>query len=142
MSTVFMLIGLLVALAGTIWFLVVAFKESVFWGLGCLIVPFVSLIFLIMHFGKSWRPFALHVLGIVLFIPGMFTIAADAQKFRDERMVPLAFEQPLSIEDQVTVMMKLQDKGIKANVTLDKVYVPMKDVERAKAILAQPEETK
>ena len=82
------------------------------------------------------------MLGIVLFIPGMFTIAADAQKFRDERMVPLAFEQPLSIEDQVTVMMKLKDNGIKANVTLDKVYVPMKDVERAKAILAQPEETK
>jgi hypothetical protein len=142
MSTVFMLIGLLIGLVGTIWFLVIAFKESVLWGLGCLFLPFVSLIFLIMHFGKSWRPLALHVLGIVLFIPGIFAFAEDAEKIRNEQMVPLAFEQPLSIDDQVTVLMKLKDKGIKSSITLGKVYVPKKDVERAKTILAQPEETK
>lgn len=42
-------VGFIISVVAGIWFLVVAFKQSVLWGLGCLFVPFVSLIFLIIH---------------------------------------------------------------------------------------------
>ncbi len=63
--------GIAVAIGG-IWFLVVAFQESVLWGIGCLIIPLVSLIFLIMHFDKAWRPFALQIAGLVPLYLGLF----------------------------------------------------------------------
>jgi len=34
-------------------FYIVAFKESILWGLGCLIVPFVSLVFLIVFWNDA-----------------------------------------------------------------------------------------
>jgi hypothetical protein len=63
-------IGALTALIGSIWLIVVAFKESVLWGLGSLFVPFVPLIFVIMHWGKSGKPFLINLSGIVVFVMG------------------------------------------------------------------------
>jgi hypothetical protein len=62
------ILGIILALVGGIWFLVVAFSESVLWGLGVLIVPLVGLVFLAMHAEKSWKPFALYAVGIVMII--------------------------------------------------------------------------
>ncbi len=66
-----MVVGIIGALIGGIWFLVVAFQESVLWGLGCLFVPFVSLIFLIMHWDKAGKPFLIQLAGIVPMVVGM-----------------------------------------------------------------------
>lgn len=44
-----MYLGLAILFIGTIWFLIVAFSENILWGLGCLFLVPVSLIFLIMH---------------------------------------------------------------------------------------------
>ena len=63
-------LGVIVSLIGSIWFLVVAFRESVLWGLGCLLLSPVSLIFLILHFGDSIKPFGVSFLGSVLTIIG------------------------------------------------------------------------
>jgi hypothetical protein len=63
-------LGFLIALVGQIWFLTVAFKESVGWGLGCLFVPFVSLIFLAQHFEETWRPWVVGVIGVAMFFAG------------------------------------------------------------------------
>lgn len=141
MSILFLL-GLLVALAGGVWFLVVAFKEHILWGLGSLLVPFVSLVFLIMHFGKSWRPFVVQVLGILIMIPGMIGMAAQAEQVRGQQMVPITLDQPLSDEQTVDVLMKLKDNGIKATITLGKIYVPAKEVDRAVALIEAPEAAK
>ena len=61
-------IGAIVSLIGGIWFLVVAFRQSVWWGLGCLFIPFVSLVFLIMHWRDAAKPFFVSLLGTVLII--------------------------------------------------------------------------
>ena len=53
---------------GGIWFLIVTFQESVGWGLGCLFVPFVSLIFLILHWDVAKKPFLVSLLGTVTYI--------------------------------------------------------------------------
>ena len=37
--------------------LLVAFQENVSWGVGCLFVPFVSLIFLMIYWDNAGKPF-------------------------------------------------------------------------------------
>ena len=43
------ILGVILAFIGNIWFLVAAFRVSIWWGLACLFLPFVSLFFLIVH---------------------------------------------------------------------------------------------
>jgi thiol:disulfide interchange protein len=61
-------LGLLVALVGAIWLIVLAFKESILWGLGSLLIPFVSLIFAITHWDRAKTPFLIQVGGVVLLV--------------------------------------------------------------------------
>lgn len=63
---VLLIIGWVVAVVGGIMLLVVAFKESVLWGLGCLLVPFVALIFLIMHWSQAKNAFFVQLAGMAL----------------------------------------------------------------------------
>ncbi len=65
------MIGFGISAVAGIWFLVVAFKESVLWGLGCLLVPFVSLIFLIIHWQDAKRPFLWSLLAVVPLVIGL-----------------------------------------------------------------------
>ena len=61
-------IGGIVCLIGGIWFLVVAFRETIWWGLGCLFIPIVALVFLIMHWGDAAKPFFVSLLGVVIMV--------------------------------------------------------------------------
>jgi len=58
--------GLFISLIGTIWFLIVAFSESILWGLGCLLIPFIPLIFLILHWREAAKPVIVWVIGAVI----------------------------------------------------------------------------
>jgi hypothetical protein len=62
--------GCVVGLAGDIMFLVIAYKRSVWWFLGCLFIPIVSLIFFFMHFRTTVKAVGLSVLGIVVALVG------------------------------------------------------------------------
>lgn len=48
-----LLIGFLLSLIGGIWGLVLAFSDHVLWGLAYLLVPFASLAFFIMRWGRK-----------------------------------------------------------------------------------------
>lgn len=48
----------------------VAFRQSILWGLGSLFVPFVGLIFAIMHWADAKKPFLISLGGTVLAIIG------------------------------------------------------------------------
>ncbi len=63
-------IGGIIALVCGIWLLVIAFKTSVWWGLGYIFVPFVSLIFVIVHWSVAKKPFLYSLVGAVLMILG------------------------------------------------------------------------
>ncbi|MEQ8635042.1 hypothetical protein [Gimesia maris] len=67
---ILMLIGGIAIAVGGIWFIIVTFQESVLWGLGCLFIPFVSLIFLCMHWDRAGKPFLIQIAGLVPFIIG------------------------------------------------------------------------
>lgn len=69
-------IGGIVMLVFGVILLVKAFQTSVLWGLGYVFVPFVSLVFVIMHWQETKKPFlyllagsAVMVVGLVLGMP-------------------------------------------------------------------------
>ena len=77
---VVMAIGWLVCAIGGIWSLVVAFRTSILWGLGCLFVPFVSLIFLILHWHDAKKPFGVELLGLAIIFGSMFLFPGSLQQ--------------------------------------------------------------
>ena len=59
--------------AGALWLLVVAFRESPLWGLACPFIPLVAFVFLFTHYDKAARPFGVSLLGSgIAFILDLF----------------------------------------------------------------------
>ena len=71
LAMLLIVVGIIGSLIGGIWFLVVAFQESVLWGLGCLLFTPVALIFLIMHWDEAGKPFLVQFAAAVPLIAGM-----------------------------------------------------------------------
>lgn len=70
MGTMLLMLGVAIYLVGGIWLLVKAFQESIWWGLGSLLIPLVGLIFAIMHWAQCKKPFLIALAGLVLIIAG------------------------------------------------------------------------
>ena len=72
MGFVLVILGILLCAVGSIWILVAAFKESILWGLGVLFInSIVTIIFVIMHFEETKKPFIIWIIGVVLMIVGV-----------------------------------------------------------------------
>ncbi len=65
-----LLLGLVIFVVGGIGFLIAAFRESIWWGLGCLFIPIVQIIFLIVHWQATRKPFSLQLVGFVVILAG------------------------------------------------------------------------
>ena len=66
--------GFLILLIGSIGFLIVAFKNSILWGLGCLLISPISIIFLILYWNDAKNPFFLQLIGIFVVFLGSLTM--------------------------------------------------------------------
>ena len=66
--------GLILSTIGGILFLIVAFRDSVMWGLGGLFLPFMAGIFLILHCTDIVKPFG----TVLVFIGFRMFPAGDA----------------------------------------------------------------
>lgn len=64
------IVGIIIGIIGGIWMLIEQFKTGILWGLGCLFLPFVSLIWLILHWEEGAKPFAITLAGAVLIVVG------------------------------------------------------------------------
>jgi hypothetical protein len=73
-------IGVIGSLVGGVWFLIIAFQENILWGLGCLIVPLVSLVFLILHFDKVWQPFLVQLASGAITVLGLMLIGPELEE--------------------------------------------------------------
>lgn len=74
-GSMLMLFGYLGIFIFGIWMLTIAFQESVLWGLGCLFVPFVGLIFIAKHWEKTKGPFLGQLTCIVPLIVGTLMVS-------------------------------------------------------------------
>ena len=68
--------GMLVALVASIGYLVAAFRVGLWWGLGCLFVSPVSLLFLILHWKVARKPFFISLAGVAAAFVGYFVLGA------------------------------------------------------------------
>jgi len=66
-----LLVGGAVCVGTGLWLLVLAFQESLLWGLAYIFVPFASLVFLIMHWDKTKQPFLYSLAGVAVLVAGM-----------------------------------------------------------------------
>lgn len=71
LGVLMLLSGAIMATVCGIWILVLAFGKSVLWGLGCLFIPIVSIIFVIIFWGDAKKPAFYYVVGIGMYLGGM-----------------------------------------------------------------------
>lgn len=71
-------LGIVLSLVGGLWIVVNAFRTSVLWGIGSLLIPFVSLVFALMNFAENKVPLLLCVVGMVLIFMGYGAMAEQA----------------------------------------------------------------
>ncbi|MBN1556662.1 MAG: hypothetical protein JW951_00790 [Lentisphaerae bacterium] len=71
LATMVILLGGLVGAVGSLWFVINAFRVSIWWGIAVLFLPFAALFFLISNWYDAKRPFLLQLLGTVMVIFGM-----------------------------------------------------------------------
>ncbi len=64
----FLLIGFIISLIYGIKLLILAFQESILWGLGSLFLGIVGLIFVLMHWETAKGPFLKSLLAIPCFM--------------------------------------------------------------------------
>lgn len=64
MNEIALYIGLGIFVIGGIAFLIAAFKTSLLWGLGCLLLPPVALIYLFVHWNDAKGPFLTQMFGV------------------------------------------------------------------------------
>lgn len=70
-------IGVIISLIYGIIILIKAFQESVLWGLGYIFVPFVGLVFIIMHWEQCKSPFLRSLIGVAIYIVGFVIFLAS-----------------------------------------------------------------
>lgn len=73
MSEIFLIIGLGIFIIGGIGFLIAAFKTSMWWGFGCLLVSPVQLFYLFFYWSDAKKPFLIQVIGGVMMIAAAYT---------------------------------------------------------------------
>lgn len=66
------LIGVGIFIIGGIAFLIAAFRTSFLWGVGCLFLSPISVLYLIFHWRDAKLPFFIQVVGIVMIVSGTF----------------------------------------------------------------------
>jgi len=68
MAEIILLMGLGIFIIGGIGFLIAAFKTSILWGLGCLFIAPIQIIYLFFHWNSAKKPFLLQLTGGVVML--------------------------------------------------------------------------
>lgn len=72
MTDAIMIIGVIIAIIGGILFLIETFKESILWGIGCIILGPISIIFAILHWDVSKKPVVIQLIGFAVMLLGAY----------------------------------------------------------------------
>ncbi len=72
-------LGCLLAFAGWIWFLIVAFQDEIIHGILCLVFTIYNLYYLLINFEETKFPFFVAVLGVLMIMSGCCAGGAFSQ---------------------------------------------------------------
>ncbi len=70
MADILGVIGILIFVIGGILFLIESFKESILWGIACLLINPVVLVFTVMHWDVAKKPFLIQLAGLGVILIG------------------------------------------------------------------------
>ena len=76
--TALLVVGGILTIVGAIWLLVVTFQISVLWGIGSLLIPIVSLIFVFMNWQATKKPFLIQLVGLALIVIAAMNMPSGA----------------------------------------------------------------
>lgn len=79
-------LGVVLSLIGGLWIVVNAFRTSVLWGLGSLLIPLVSLVFALMNFSENKIPLLISVIGTVMMFMGYGSYVEQAAAMQGMEM--------------------------------------------------------
>lgn len=68
-------LGIAIIIIGGIGFLIAAFKNSLLWGLGCLLFYPISIVFLILYWQEAKNSFFLQLIGVAFVFAGSMTLS-------------------------------------------------------------------
>jgi len=138
--------GWVIAFVGGIMFLVVAFRESVLWGLAVLFIPFASLVFLIKYWSEVKKAFMLQLLGMLIFFLSIGTGSCSGS--RPFRVAPKAAGTTKSPEQAISWSMGKIEKILQQDAAEARVNTEGSDdtfvgqtLEELKAVLGPPKGT-
>jgi hypothetical protein len=66
-----MICGYAASFLGGLWIVVLAWQKGILWGLGCLFLPVIQLIYVALNWKESKNAFFLQLSGIALLILSM-----------------------------------------------------------------------
>ena len=73
MTDILFVIGLIIFVIGGIGFLIATFRTSLLWGLGCLIISPLQIIYLFVHWDNAKKPFSIQLFGgFVMLVTAYF----------------------------------------------------------------------
>ncbi|SDU14069.1 hypothetical protein SAMN05216210_2008 [Halopseudomonas salegens] len=61
-------LGVGIAIIGALGFLIAAFQQSIWWGLGCFFLSPISFVFLVIHWSEAKNPFFLQLIGLAIIM--------------------------------------------------------------------------
>jgi hypothetical protein len=61
-------LGWIFAFLGGLWIIVLAWQRSVVWGLGCILVPVIQIIYVVLHWKESKEAFFMLLGGLALIV--------------------------------------------------------------------------
>ena len=76
MTMLLLFLGLLLVVIGALMLLVAAFRVSIWWGLASLLIPFVQIIFVFIHWGESRASVFTQTTGLLLILAA-FLVGGD-----------------------------------------------------------------
>ena len=59
-------LGLIAWFAGELRLLVLAYRRSLLWFFGCLLIPFVSWFFFLLNVKQAWKPVVMATVGFIV----------------------------------------------------------------------------
>jgi uncharacterized membrane protein len=67
-------LGIAIFILGGIGLLIAAFRTSLLWGLGCLVVVPAAILYTVMHWQDAKNPFLLQLCGLTLILVSVYLV--------------------------------------------------------------------
>lgn len=92
--------GLFVFIIGSLGYLIATFRVGILWGLGCILLPFVSFVFLFVHWKVAAKPFFVSMLGVVIAFSGTLLGPAGRTASQITKSQPVSLAKKEKVDER------------------------------------------